>query len=262
MFVRRSTTQIPHSVSQPENKIPTTRVLVIKADVSDAFQNVIIDLDEAHTFCYTVGELIVIDFRLTLGWPGSPGLWGVMSAAAEHAHCNTTLASAQILGEGADTMAHVKMVDRWQAGNPTTVPADAEIKAHPGGGVADPFFATVYADYYLLVRVQHSDHDTTVLTASASLASDHVRLFGPGEAGVTPILAPRKSTEWDTTIDALGYTLNSHTTRISLTRENFFAIERMLADHWPTSRRYAKARNVLCMAGKLWNLAYVVRAGR
>ena len=65
-----------------------------------------------------------------------------MSAAAEHAHCNTTLASAQSLGEGADMMAYVKVVDHWEGGNPTTVPADAKIKAHPGGGVADPFFAT------------------------------------------------------------------------------------------------------------------------
>ena len=95
-------------------KFPTKRILMSKADVSDAFRNVRIDPDEAHNFCYMVGELIVIDFRLTFGWSGSPGFWGVMSAAAEHAHCNTTLASAQILGEGADMMAHVKVVDRWE----------------------------------------------------------------------------------------------------------------------------------------------------
>ena len=39
-------------------------------------------------------------------------------------------------------------------------------------------FATVYVDDYLLIKVQHSDDDTTALIASASLASDHVRLFG------------------------------------------------------------------------------------
>ena len=52
--------------------------------------------------------------------------------------------------------------------------------------------------------------------------------------------------------------------RISLTRKTIVAIKIMLADHWPTSRRHAKARNVLInsMAGKLWNLTYVVRAGR
>ena len=36
--------------------------------------------ENAH-FCFAVGELVVIDFRLTFGWSGSPGFWGVMSAA-------------------------------------------------------------------------------------------------------------------------------------------------------------------------------------
>ena len=53
------------------------------------------------------------------------------------------------------------------------------------------FFATVYVDDYLLIREQHSDDDRALI-ASASLASDHVRLFGPGEDGVTPILAPEE----------------------------------------------------------------------
>ena len=49
-----------------------------------------------------------------------------------------------------------------------------------------------YMGDYLLFRVQQSDDDTTAITASASLASHHERLFGPGETGVTPILAPKK----------------------------------------------------------------------
>ena len=93
-------------------KYPTKRILMSKADVSDAYPRVRIDPDGAHNFVYTVGELVVIDFRLTFGWSGSPGFWGVVSAAAELAHCSTTLVSAQILSEGADMMAHVKVVDR------------------------------------------------------------------------------------------------------------------------------------------------------
>ena len=89
-----------------------------------------------------------------------------------------------------------------------------------------------------------------------------MRLFGPGEDGVTPILTPKKSTNWHTRIDALGFTINSHTLRISCTRENTETIKILLVDHWPASRRQAKAREVLSMAGKLWNFTYVVRAGR
>ena len=62
----------------------------------------------------------------------------------------------------------------------------------------------MYVDDYLLIRVQHSDDDKTALIVSASLASDHVRLFGSGEEGVPPSLAPKKNTNWDSKIDALG----------------------------------------------------------
>ena len=93
-------------------------------------------------------------------------------------------------------MAHVKIVDRWEEGKPTPIPHHAKIRAHRGGRVRPfPFFAAMYADDYLLMPVQHSDHDTTASTASASLASDHVRLFGPGETGAAPILASKKNTD-------------------------------------------------------------------
>ena len=103
-------------------------------------------------------------------------------------------------------------------------------------------------DDYLLVRVQHSADDTTALTASASLASDHIRFFGPGGTGVTPILAPKQSTHWYSTIGALGF-INLHTMRDSLTREKTESTQRLLIDHWPTSIRGAKARDVLSMCG-------------
>ena len=87
------------------------------------------------------------------------------------------------------------MVDRWEDGKPSPIPPDTKIRAHAGGEIDDPFFATVYVDGYLLIKVQHSNDDTAALIASASLASDHVRLFGQGEEGVTPILAPKKNTD-------------------------------------------------------------------
>ena len=122
-----------------------------------------VDPDQAHNVCYTGGDLVVIDFRMTFGWSGSPVFWGVMSAAAEHVHCNTTLTSTQLAGEGKYMMAHVKVVDRRKAGTPAPIPSDAKVRAHGGGEISDPFFATVYVDEYLLIRVQHSDDDKTAL---------------------------------------------------------------------------------------------------
>ena len=84
----------------------------------------------------------------------------------------------------------------------------------------------MYVDDYLLIKVQHSDDDTTALIASASLASDHVPLLGQGGESETPILVPKKSTDRDATIDVPGFTINSHTMRISLPREKVDAIKR------------------------------------
>ena len=103
----------------------------------------------------------------------------------------------------------------------------------------------MYVDDYVLIRVHHSDDDKTALTASASLASDHVRLFRPGEVGETPVLANKKSTDWELTIDALGFNINSHTLKKSYPREKNEAIRRLLGDHWPPSRHQGK------VAGKL-----------
>ena len=164
-----------------------------KADVADAFQNVPVEPDKARIVCHAAGDLAVTEFRLTLGWSGSPGFWGVMSAAAAHAHCKTTIDSAQLLDEGQHVMAQVKLVKRWEAGKPTSISPDAKIRTHGGGRTSYQFFTAVYVKDYLQIRVQHSDDVTTALIASASLGSDHVRLFGPGEVGVTPILAPKKA---------------------------------------------------------------------
>ena len=116
------------------------------------------------------------------------------------------------------------------------MPADVNIRAHSGGRKFDAFFTTVYVEDYLLIRVQHSDDDRSALIASSSLASHHVRLFGPGDDGVTPILVPKKSTDWDTTIDALCFTINSHILRISCTREKTGAIKSCLLYTSPSPR--------------------------
>ena len=73
--------------------------------------------------------------------------------------------------------------------------------------------------------------------------------------------------DWDTTIAALGFTISSHIMKISdprdmIPRDMIEAIQRLLPEQWSQSRREATTRNVLSMAGKLWNLTYVVRAGR
>ena len=174
---------------------PMLRLLMATTDVNDAYRNVRIDPNQAHNFCYTVVDLVVVDFSRTFGWTGSPGNFGVMASAAEHFHCITDLSNVQLLPEGVNMIEHVEIVDRWEVGDPTPVPPDANIRASKGGKLSSSFHMVVYVDDHGLIRAQQWDEDKSALVVSASLASDYVRRFGPGEPGETPILAPKKQLE-------------------------------------------------------------------
>ena len=62
-------------------RFPHLRILLAKADVTDAFKNVRIAPHHAQDFCYVVDDVLVSDFRLTFEWAASPGYWGLMAAA-------------------------------------------------------------------------------------------------------------------------------------------------------------------------------------
>ena len=111
---------------------PKRRILMATTDVNDAYRNVRVDPDQAHNFCYAVDDLIAIDFRLTFGWTGSPGNFGVMASAARHAHNNTNLDNVQLLPEGTKMMEHVKIVDGRWATLHRSLPIPRRAKA--GGG--------------------------------------------------------------------------------------------------------------------------------
>ena len=192
-----------------------------------------------------------IDFRLTFEWAALPEYWSLMAAAVEHAHCNTTVDSAAILQEGKATISHVKIVKPWETRSPTQIPKGVRENAPRNGGPNEPFLTSVHVDDFIMASVQRNASDQTALIALASLTSDNVRLFGPGEKGETPILAPKKSTDWNSTVDALGFTINTHNMQISVTKETVEAIRCILDLVWPSSRTHAGARAVFSMASKL-----------
>ena len=121
-------------------RFPNRRILLAKADVTEAFRNVRVAPDQAQNVCYMVDDVPVADFRLTFGWAGSPGHWGVMSEAAAHSHRNTTVESTEILFEGKAMMSHVKITEPWEIGRPRQVPPCVRVKNKdvPRGGLHDP----------------------------------------------------------------------------------------------------------------------------
>lgn len=112
-----------------------------------------------HKNSAVIGDVLVADFRLTFGWAGSPGFWGVMASAVEHSHRNTNVHNIQLVDEGIEMMSHVKIVEPWEHGPPTRVPRDANVKPHDGGGPHDDFSCGVYVDDFALVKVQHAPDD-------------------------------------------------------------------------------------------------------
>ena len=173
-------------------RFPNRCILLAKADVTEAFKNTRVAPDQAQFFCYMKDDVLVADFRLTFGWAGSLGHWGVMSEAAAHSQRNTTVESAEIMSEGKAMMSRVKITEPLEIGRPRQVPPCVRVKNKdvPRGGPHEPFFATVYVDDFIMARVQADPTAQSALVASASHASDLIRLFGPGEADATPILAP------------------------------------------------------------------------
>ena len=105
------------------------------------------------------------------------------------------------------------------------------------------------------VRVEQEPSDQTGLIVSASLVSDRVRRRNF-------VLSPKKSTNWDTTVHALGYTINANSVRISITPEKVAALRKFLEREWPSKRAEVSAQEVLNIAETFWNLTLTVRAGR
>lgn len=56
-------------------------MLLSNEDVSDAFKNARVSSEHAPILCYIIEDVAVAAMRLTFGWAGSPGFWGVISCA-------------------------------------------------------------------------------------------------------------------------------------------------------------------------------------
>ena len=73
----------------------------------------------------------------------------------------------------------------------------------------DPFFVGFYVDDAISVGVQRLTGGVWCLLASASIASDHVCLFGNRRETDPPLLEARKETSWDTKLEVLGWEIDT-----------------------------------------------------
>ena len=109
------------------------RILTQNMDVKIAFRQIPVDLDGAGVFGYVLGEFLFIDLCWQFGWRGSPGWWGVISAAMQHAQCNTTRASALISPAGDLAVEHVTVAQKTGL-SVVSWPAEFAVRTAEGGG--------------------------------------------------------------------------------------------------------------------------------
>ena len=111
-------------------------------DVKEAFRQVLVDPVGASVFGYVTGGRVFVDLRLQFGWRNSPGYWGLLASALEHAHTRSTFQGAVVSPQGAAAVAHVGIAP--SRGVPVvSLPRDC--RPVPGvGGNAGSYFCLLY----------------------------------------------------------------------------------------------------------------------
>ena len=238
---------------------PHTHIMLSKMDVKDAFRQVAVEWDGCTKFGYVLGDFVVVDRRLVFGWRNSPGLYCLLAGAIEHAHGSTSFDDAVVTPQGLAATPHIR-VDIPAAGE-TPVQLPPECRVPPGqGGATGTFWARSYVDDTIGVESLVCARGSRCLRASASLASDHFRLFGSRLPTDPPLLAPAKVSSWSTSLDVLGWTIDTVAMVICLTSAKLLQL-RILLEAWPPSRTVASEYELRSLMGKLLHVSEVVRPG-
>ena len=236
------------------------RILIQKMDVKNAFRQIPVDPDGAAAFGYVLGRYLFVDLRLQFGWRGSPGWWGVISAAMQHAQCNTTRASASFSQAGDRAVEHVTIAP--STGRPVVGwPAECVVRPAKGGGANDTAFVVFFMDDAISIEVQWEKGGGRCLDLSRSLASIHFEAMGERCEGEEPLLSQKKVTGWATQQEVLGYDIDTESMTIALPPRKVDDLRAQVAK-WPVGRETATVKEVLVLAGKLHHASFVIRPGR
>ena len=74
----------------------SARILLCRVDVKYVFRRVLVYPAGAPAFGYVFENGVVVDLRLQFWWRNSPGFWGLMACALEHAHTHSTFQGADV----------------------------------------------------------------------------------------------------------------------------------------------------------------------
>ena len=234
--------------------------MLSKMGVKDAFRQVAAEWDGCTKFGYVFGDFVAVDRRLVFGWRNSPGFYCLLVGAIDHAHSSTSFDDAVVTPQGLAATRHVRM-DIPAAGEaPVQLPPECKVPSGQGGGATGTFWVRSYVDDTIGVEPLVCARGSRCLRASASLASDHFRLFGPPLPTDPPLLAPAKVSSWSTSLDVLGWTVDTSAMVISLTSAKLLQLS-LLLEAWPPARAVASEYELRSLMGKLLHVSEVVRRG-
>ena len=118
--------------------------------------------------------------------------------------------------QGRAATAHVVVRPAGVAERPSPLSHACRVPPGAGGGMEDPSFVRFNVNDAISVEVQRLTVGVRCLLASASLASDHFRLFSNRRETDPPLLAARKVTSWDTKLELLRWEIDTVVMTITL----------------------------------------------
>ena len=213
------------------------RILLCRVDVKGAFRQDFVDKSGTPNFGYVPGDRVVLDFRLQFGWCNSPGIWGLMASALEHAHTHPTFQGADVSQQGAAAVGLVEL----------SPPRGIRVVAIPvpgsGGNTGSVLSVRHYVDDGILVELQWWPDGRRCLRAVQSLASDHFGLLGERGFCDPPRSSAKKTTIWGSQLEMLGWIIDTHALTVTLPSQKRLKLHNIIAE-WPSCCASASAKQV------------------
>ena len=244
---------------------PRDHLCFAKADVADAFRQLLVHPAFAPFVSYRWGELLIIELRLVFGWSASPGFfyrWA--KKMVEYVRATRPSDITDDLMDKLELLKQVLVEDPPEPQEIVTLPPDPEaleefrregLEAHGDA----PFHADNFLDDMLNIDL---NRDGRLKKATAAMLLAHYDLFGWPRDGHPSCIKPSKLTNWSAVGELLGVEIDLNKMTLRLPSRKWEELMAILSTEWLPSRERATPRDIMSLIGKLRTFAECIRPGR